>query len=177
MKRVILSFIVLIFSMTILQAEKVKIFDLQNQILQTSGQKVENFKVDDLIVSTNMLLSKDETFYLGHKGNFALTFTEPQNDLLLYLKLDCDLSTWKLLDQYGEKVYIYYKSHYNGFIVNGKKIEAKGLDFKIIIKNGMFTLYANNAKVFNISLDSLDGGIKTISFHGLKDISNFVIYK
>jgi len=176
MKKIVFSILVMLFSFSLLQAEQVKIFDLKQQILQTSGKKIEKFKVDDLVVSTNMLFDENKDLYTS--GNFSLTFDEPQSKLLIYLNMDFGNATWKMTDKSGESVYVYVSMlrHIYTFTVNGKTYKAHG-DFKMKIQNEMLTLYANNKKVFTMGLDTLTDDIKTISFSPLRSISNCLIYK
>jgi len=167
---------ILIGTMGILHAEKVKVFDLNDQILETSGTKVEKFKVNDIIISTNLKLSANEDFYQGSSHYFSFEFEKPENHFEVQFRMGTGYSEhiWRFVDDMGESIYLYQSKKY--ILINGKRYNISNNDhIKIIVNNSKLLVYSNNKKLAMVNLSKLKG-VKTVEFEGVKWLSEFLIF-
>ena len=178
-----------LLTLTNLYGGKVKVFDLNNQILNSMGAKIEKFQVsNELIVETNMILCANKQCYI-EKGNrqntfFALDFSQPQVAFKIHMVASPKRlggSTWRFVDEFGETQYIYFRLDGNGYMhfnINNKKSATyeTSYDIKLIVKNKKVTVYANNEKIGSLNLSNLDG-IKRIEFNKLETLSDLSIIK
>jgi len=169
-----------------LQAEKVKTFDLNDQILDASGKKVEKFKVNNIIISTNLALAQNQDYYSANKnGYFGIEFDKLENNFILNFAIGhyniITKQIWRFIDDLGESQFIYIKyspaSSMTYFYINGKEFKTRNYGYtKITVKNNKLTLYSNNEKLGTFNISNLRG-VKAVDFEDIGNVSDFIIVK
>jgi hypothetical protein len=167
-----------------LHAERVKTFDLNDQILDVSGKKVDKFKIKDVTISTNLSLSVNQDYYSSNKnGYFAIEFDKLENNFELHFKLSPHTKIWRFIGNLGESIFIYVNGNYfsakneSRYTINGKVYKGYYNSLiKVIVKKDKLTLYSNEKIVAMVNISNLKG-IKAVEFEDTQSVSDFFIIK